>query len=79
MEHKDGLLINFNIYKCYKEYIKISFTDVSFSIYHYNVSDCYRSLKDDRKVVQIHNIIKTTAGEVYFIGKHFIEYSSLYS
>lgn len=78
MEHRDGPLFDVNTYKYYKQYTKMSFADVTFSIYHYSIYNCYCNLKSDRKIVQIHNIVRTTTGEVFLIGKHFIEYSSLY-
>lgn len=77
MEHTDGPLLN-NFCKWHKQYKKITFANLVFTINQNNISNSYCSLKGNAKIVQIHNIIKTIKGDVYLIGKHFIEYSPLY-
>jgi len=35
-------------------------------------------LRGDTKIIKIHNIIKTKKGDIFLIGKHFIEYLPLH-
>ncbi|KYN07642.1 hypothetical protein ALC62_01388, partial [Cyphomyrmex costatus] len=52
MEHKNGPLLNHNTCESYKQYKKITFTNVQFSINQYNKTNSYCMLKDDTKVVE---------------------------
>lgn len=78
MEHKNGPLLNYSSCQWYKQYKKISFTNVSFSINRYSIADSYCNLRDNTEVIEIHNIVETTKGDIFIIGKHFIKQSPLY-
>lgn len=78
MEHKNGPSLNNNSCQWYKQYKKISFTNLSFSINRYSIADSYCSLSGNAEVIEIHNIVKTTNGDIFIIGKYFIKQSPLY-
>jgi len=72
----DPLLNNF-CESC-KQYKKITFPNLRFSINQHSRSNSYCMLRGDTKIIEIHNIIKTNKGDIFLIGKHFIEYLLLY-
>lgn len=76
MEHINGPLLNYC--QWHKQYKRIYFAIWSFSINHYNIADSYCNLGDNAEVIEIHNIIKTIKGDIFFIGKRFIKQSPLY-
>lgn len=78
-EHVLGPLINSNHYNWKKQFKKLCFNNITLTIYSYNNSDCYCSFFHGNAVVQIHNIVVTTKGRIYIIGKQFLEYQDLYS
>jgi len=57
---------------------KITYPNLWFSINQYSKSNSYCMLRGDTKIIEIHNIIKTKKGDIFIIGKHFIEYLPLY-
>ncbi|KAK4884922.1 hypothetical protein RN001_001193 [Aquatica leii] len=79
-EHEQGPLVFSDEYKWHKQYKKIVIKEskMSLSINSYNVADSYVSLKNDTKIIEIHNIIQKN-NNVIIVGKAFTEYSSLYT
>lgn len=77
MEHIYGPLLNFDYCQLYKQYKKIYFINLSFSINQYNIADSYCNLKGN-EVIEIHNIIRTTKREIFLIGKQFMKQSQFY-
>jgi len=56
----------------------MTFANLVFTTNQNNISNSYCSLKGNTQIIQIHNILQTTQGDVYLIGKYFIEYSPLF-
>lgn len=78
-EHVLGPLINSNYYNWKKQYKKLYFNNITLTVYLYNKSNSYCSFENRNVVVQIHNIVVTTKGQIYIIEKQFLEYLDLYS
>lgn len=78
-KHTHGPLINSNVHDWEKQFKKVHFNNITLTAYTYNTSDCYCSFANGDTIVQIHNIVVTTAGQIYIIGKQFLDNFDLYS
>lgn len=73
-EHFSGIHLHFD--RDYKQYKKISVNGLQMTIHSYSNADCY-CLTHTNLVVQISNILVKNS-DIFFIGKKFENYSSLY-
>lgn len=61
-----------------KQYNKIFFQNVKFCTYYYSRNNSY-CLSEEKKVLQIHNILVYSETNIIFICKQFLSYKSLFT
>lgn len=65
-------------YTGFSQYVKICLEKMTFTIFNYSAKNSYCMSKEN-KVLQIHNILVDSNGEIIFICKEFLSYKSLFS